>query len=59
MARIESFKECYMLYKKLAKLKELRKRYYIDYRGVVQTYWQGSWFDYDYVSKFDKRLIIE
>lgn len=48
-----------MLYKQLAKLKELRKRYYIDYRGVVQTYWQGSWFDYDYVSKFDKRLIIE
>ena len=46
------------LHKVLAKIKELRLRYYIDYKGDVQTFWQGDWYEYEYVSQFDKRLVV-
>ena len=47
-----------VLGKIIKKINELRLRYYVDGQGVVKTYWQGDWYAYHEVLKYDKKLKI-
>lgn len=50
------YKDPTVLGKIMKKVVELRLRYYIDGDGVVQTYYNGTWWDWESVLKRDPRM---
>ena len=55
---IMNYKDGKLMFKILKRIKEQRKRYYVDAYGVVQMEWAGKWTPYHIVVEKDKRLAV-